>query len=64
MEIQSAWRMHRLRSTIMQRLRQARWQRDARFQALQQVRGRITCACVLVCARVCLGGWAGACVYV
>jgi len=36
LEIQTAWRLHRLRSTIMQRLRQARWQRDAKFQALQQ----------------------------
>jgi len=32
LEIQAAWRLHRLRASLMQRLRQSRWQRDAAFQ--------------------------------
>ena len=35
-EIQSAWRLHRLRASLLQQLEEARRQRDLHFQALQQ----------------------------
>eukprot|EP00967_Tisochrysis_lutea_P122078 scaffold201746_cov20-Tisochrysis_lutea.AAC.1 len=39
----------------MQRLRQARWQRDAKFQALQQV-CMCSCACAVIFASLCASG--------